>query len=42
MFTNNFEKITKTKKRNGHISGPRRKKTQARGGSQKRNWNEVR
>lgn len=41
MFTNNFEKITRTK-RNGHISGPRRKKTQARGGSHKRNWKEAR
>lgn len=41
MFTNNFEKITKTK-RKGNISGPRRKKTQPRGGSQKRNWMEAR
>lgn len=42
MFTNNFEKITRTKKRNSYVSNPRRKKTQPRGGSQKRNWKEAR
>lgn len=39
--SNNFEKITKTKRTN-FVSTPRRKKTQARGGSHKRNWMEVR
>lgn len=41
MFTNNFEKIIK-KDRKGNVESPRRKKTQARGGSQKRNWKEAR
>lgn len=37
MMSSNFEKITKTNKK--HSEGYKRhKKTQPRGGSQKRNW----